>query len=86
MHNWGCPLANLNVVAALFKLDQQIGVFSWRSRTTMGDASVVISCTMLADVFVSGAVNSVIVGRYFGEKGEDDAVSIRSENNGGVHF
>ena len=78
---------DLKVIASAFKLDQQIGVFSWLGRAALGDATVVVSRAMLADVLVTGAVDAVIVGGDFRKESEDDSLFVSAEDDdGGFHW
>jgi hypothetical protein len=87
VHGVGRPLPDLQVVFPLPEFGRQIAVFLGRCRSAFGDAAVVIGGAVLADVLEAGAVNAVIVGGQFGEKGEDVALPIHAEDDdGGFHW
>jgi hypothetical protein len=79
-------LPNVDVIASLFKLNEQVAILVRSGSPATGNAAVVIGGTMLADVFVCGAVGAAVVGRQFREEGEDDALFVPAEDDdGGVH-
>jgi hypothetical protein len=86
VHDWGCPMADFDVVAPTFKFDEQVGILVGLGRAAVEHAQVVISRTMLADVLVAGAVGAVIVGRQFGKESKHDPFPIHSEDDDCVHL
>ena len=75
-----CPLMDLQVVATLLKLVEEGGILMGRGRAAIGNAELVISRTVLADMLIGGAV-AQIVGRQFGKESEDNALTAHSKDN-----
>jgi hypothetical protein len=74
------------LLSPLPEFGEKIGVFSRACRSALGNAQVIIGCTVLADVLIAGAVPAVVVGGQFGEEGEYYALSIHAEDyDSGFH-
>jgi hypothetical protein len=81
VHDRRSPLADDEVVAATLKFVEQVTVFFGRGWSAFGDATEVVSRTMLAYVLVTGTKKTVIVAGQFGEEGKDAALTLPPEDN-----
>jgi hypothetical protein len=79
VHLGACTLPNVELIATPLKFSVFVGC-GW---ITVGNAAVVVSGTMLADVLITGAKATDVVGGVFGEQSK--AVLVPAKDDDGFH-
>jgi hypothetical protein len=60
-------MADGQVVAPAFQLVEQVCILGGNGGIALGDAQVVVSCTVLTNVLICRAIPTMLVGGEFGE-------------------
>ena len=82
MHLGSRPVTDGQFVSPLFKFPLEISEFVRLCRIAVEHAPVIIGGTMLADMLVTSAVETLLISGEFGEKGEYDALKVDAEDDG----